>query len=263
MPFVVASWNVNSLRVRLSLLLEFLKQYQPDILALQETKLEDVLFPINTLREAGYHCFFHGQKQYNGVALLSKYPLQVIEKSLPGYQEHQARFLAAVLGKIKVIAIYAPHGGSIGSQAYEYKLKWFHYLSAYIKEALSEFSEVLVLGDYNITPRDEDVYDPVMLANQISTSIPERAAFQTLLEYNLYDCFRLHHQGPGHYTWWDYRTRAFQRKLGLRIDHILCSQRLSTDCYQCEIDMDMRKAVRPSDHAAIIAYFQNHFHDFI
>jgi exodeoxyribonuclease III len=251
----VASWNVNSLRVRLPLILAFLEEQKPDVLALQETKVSDEQFPCTVFQTLGYDCLFKGQKTYNGVALLSRWPLRKIRHSLPNSDDLQCRLISAVIGAIKIINIYAPNGASLDSEKYPYKLQWFSELGDYLQAAMKTYPKLLVLGDFNIAPQDEDVYDPAVWTNQVLVSLPERTAFQALLDLGLQDSFRLFHSGPGHYTWWDYRQAAFRRNLGLRIDHILCSTALVESCSSSRIDSTWRQKATPSDHAPVIADF--------
>lgn len=274
MSFKIASWNLNSIRARLPLLLAFLEAHQPDVVALQETKVEDADFPKEALQSIGFHCLFSGQKCYNGVALLARTPMQVLDKALPSSLDPQCRLLSAALysepsnqaliegsirGLIQIINLYAPNGASLTSDKYLYKLQWFSELHAYLQDVLQKESQVIVLGDFNIAPEDRDVFDATVWADQVLVSEPERAVFQAILSLGLQDSFREFHIETGHYTWWDYRQAGFRRNLGLRIDHILCSQTLCKHCTRCEIDTYWRRADKPSDHAPIIAQFENHF----
>lgn len=257
MSLVIATWNVNSLRVRLPLLFDFLLRYKPDIVALQETKVANNQFPLEEIKAVGYHALFQGQKTYNGVALLSKSPLQLIHNTLPQQEDLQCRLLSACLGRLKIINIYAPNGGTIDSNKYQYKLKWFEQLHNYLQDALLNYPSLLVLGDYNIAPQDEDVHDPKQWEGKVLVSPPERMAFKKLLDIGLYDTFRLDHSGGDYYTWWDYRQAAFRRNQGLRIDHILCSQALSSYFERSEIDLATRRLTRPSDHTPLLTYFNS------
>lgn len=261
MDWVIATWNVNSLRVRLPQVLDFLKKYQPDILALQETKLENAFFPEDQLRSEGYHTLFNGQKAYNGVAFLSKIPLKPIEIVLPrvtnsDFSDHEARFLSAEFQNITIINIYVPNGYQVHSEKYYYKLAWLEHLYQYLKHTLEKTSRVILLGDYNIAPTDQDVYDPITWKEKLLCSSLERSFFQKFLYLGLHDVFRLKHSEIGHYTWWDYRNiNALKRNLGLRIDCILCSQDLANHCHTCVIAKEMRATNRPSDHAPVLSYF--------
>jgi exodeoxyribonuclease-3 len=255
MPFKIASWNVNSLRVRLPHLTTWLAQEQPDVVALQEIKVEDKDFPVAEIAAAGYQAVFSGQKTYNGVALLSKLPLDKIETSFPNFIDEQRRVLTATLGDIRIINLYVPNGSSVGSEKYEYKLNWLQQLKYYLQAQLLLYPKLIVLGDFNIAPADRDVHDPKMWDGSVLVSPPERAALADVMADNLLDAFRLFEEGPGHYTWWDYRLNAFKRNLGLRIDHIIISHALKPQCQSCYIDKTPRSWERPSDHAPIIATF--------
>jgi exodeoxyribonuclease-3 len=261
MAFTVATWNVNSLRVRLPLLLAFLTRYQPDLVALQETKVENEYFPLEAIRAIGYYALFNGQRTYNGVALLSRVPLQPLRDILPGQEDLQSRLLSAYLGKFKFINIYVPNGSEVGSDKYQYKLRWLAQLHDYLQNTLLTYPNLFVLGDYNIAPTDQDVYDVELCKNQVLTTSLERRAFQKLLQLDLYDSFRLDHKDEGHYTWWDYRQGRFRRNQGLRIDHILCSQSLVPYFDHSVIDIETRKAIRPSDHAPLLATFNTSFNE--
>lgn len=253
--FKIATWNVNSLRVRLPLLLAFLELHQPDVVALQETKVEDHHFPLQVLQAAGYHCLFSGQKTYNGVALLSRTPLQLIRTALPSGLDPQCRLLSAYLHPVKIINLYAPNGASPDSDKYQYKLQWFEALHHYIQSALNHYPKLIVLGDFNIAPEDRDVHDPEAWVGQVLVSEAERTAFQRLLKLGLHDTFRIIHPNTIQYTWWDYRQGAFRRNRGLRIDHVLCSTALAAEAIGCDIETHWRQIERPSDHAPVMAYF--------
>lgn len=251
----IATWNVNSLRVRLPHVLEWLTEHQPDVLALQELKLEDKDFPINAFTELNYHSAFVGQKTYNGVALLSRMPGENIEQVLPGAQDPQKRLLAATFNQVRVINVYVPNGEAVSSIKYTYKLNWLEYLKKYIHEQLKQYHKLILLGDFNIAPENEDVYDPRVWEGQVLFSEPERKALQELISVGLQDTFRLFEQPEKSYTWWDYRAAAFRRNMGLRIDHILASTKIAVDCKSCQIDKAPRKLERPSDHAPVVAMF--------
>ena len=255
MTFKIASWNVNSLRVRLPHLETWLAQEQPDVIALQEIKLEDKNFPIAEITAAGYHAVFSGQKTYNGVALLSKQPLDKIETAFPNFVDEQRRVLAATLGDIRIINLYVPNGSSVGSDKYQYKLKWLEQLKYYLQAQLLLYPQIIVLGDFNIAPEDKDVHDPKAWEGSVLVSEAERVALREILADGLLDAFRLFEDDAGHYTWWDYRMNAFKRNLGLRIDHILISKALQPHCNSCYIDKTPRSWERPSDHTPILASF--------
>ncbi len=255
MSFKIASWNVNSLRVRLTHLLTWLSQEQPDVVALQEIKLENKDFPIAEISQAGYHAVFNGQKAYNGVALLSKQPLEKIEIALPNFIDDQRRVLAATLNDVRIINLYVPNGASVESDKYIYKLEWLRQLHHYLQMQLLLYPKLIVLGDFNIAPEDRDVRDPKAWEGGILVSELERAALQAIMAEGLLDSFRLFEQGDKFYSWWDYRMNAFRRNLGVRIDHILISNALRAQCDSCYIDKTPRAWERPSDHAPIIAKF--------
>ena len=248
----IATWNVNSLKVRLPHVLEWLAAHQPDVLCLQETKLEDVNFPAAEIAAAGYQVLFSGQKTYNGVAILSKTPAQDAVVAIPGFADVQKRVLAATIAGTRVINLYIPNGQSVDSDKYQYKLGWLEALTAWLAEELARHPRLAVLGDFNIAPDERDVYDPKAWEGQVLFSQPEREAFRQLTGLGLADSFRLFEQPEKSYTWWDYRMNAFRRNMGLRIDHILLSPALAETCKFCVIDKAARKQERPSDHAPVI-----------
>lgn len=251
----IASWNVNSLRVRLPLVMDWLTQNQPDILGLQETKTNDPEFPAAAFEEAGYRVVFSGQKTYNGVALIGKVPAEDCLTDLPGLDDPQRRILVASFGELRVIDLYVPNGSEVGSDKYAYKLDWLVRMKEFIRDELARHPRLVVLGDFNIAPEDRDVYDPEAWREKILCSTPEREAFQELLGLGLVDTFRLFEQPEASYSWWDYRAAGFRRNLGLRIDHILVSPMLQSQCLSCRIDKEPRRLERPSDHAPVVAEF--------
>ena len=251
----IASWNVNSLRVRLPHVLDWLESAQPDVLALQETKMIDEEFPASAIQEAGYHVAFSGQKTYNGVAIISKSEARDIVTDVPDLDDPQRRILAATIDSVRIIDLYVPNGQSVESDKYHYKLDWLEKLTAYIEPQLAEHKELVVLGDYNIAPEDRDCYDPKAWGEEVLCSKSERAAFEKLISLGLVDTFRLFEQDDRSYSWWDYRQMAFRRKRGLRIDHVLASAALAEKCVEASIDIEPRKLERPSDHAPAIAVF--------
>lgn len=253
----IATWNVNSLRVRLAQLLDWLAAQRPDIVGLQETKLSDEEFPVDALREAGYVAAYSGQKTYNGVALLSRAEAGDIVTDLPGFEDPQRRVLAGTYGDIRVIDLYVPNGQAVGSEKYDYKLAWLAALGPFLAAELERHPRLVVMGDFNIAPEDRDVHDPAAWDEAIMCSTPERSAFQDLLDAGLADAFRQVEPGGGHFTWWDYRAAAFRRGRGLRIDHILVSQELAERLTDCRIVRDLRGLERPSDHAAVLAEFND------
>lgn len=255
----IATWNVNSLRVRLPQMLDWLAATQPDILALQETKLPDDQFPRAEIEAAGYHVVFAGQKTYNGVALLSRNPHSGdITTDLPGLDDPQRRVLGAAFGDVYVLDLYVPNGQEVGSDKYRYKLDWLEKLDNFLQDLLVSYPNLVVLGDFNIAPDERDVYDAKTWENSVLFSPPERAAFQHLLAAGLVDTFRLFPQAEKSYSWWDYRMNAFRRNMGLRIDHILASNPLASKCVRAYIDKEVRKQERPSDHAPVVAEFNAH-----
>lgn len=251
----IATWNVNSLKVRLPHVLQWAAEARPDILALQETKCLDEAFPVDDIRAAGYEVVFSGQKTYNGVAILSRTHATDVVKDIPALGDHQRRILAATYGDVRVLNLYVPNGESVGSEKYEYKLRWFKQLTAYVVQELQRHSKLVVLGDFNVAPEDRDVHDPQMWEGNVLFSAPERAALADLLSTGLSDSFRLFPQEDRQYSWWDYRMVAFRRNMGLRIDHILVSAALRERCVSCHIDKAPRKWERPSDHTPVIAEF--------
>lgn len=251
----IATWNVNSLRVRLAHVLEWLENTHPDILAIQETKLVDQNFPIEEINDAGYQAVYSGQKTYNGVAILSKTPATDVITDIPGLDDTQRRLLAATFGDIRIVNVYVPNGQSVGSEKYQYKLDWLSKLTAYISDQLKHYPQLVLLGDFNIAPDDRDVHDPEQWEGQILCSKAERAAFQEIRNAGLVDTYRLFEREEKEYSWWDYRMAGFRRNLGLRIDLILASEKLRESCLSCNIDKEPRKWERPSDHAPVIAHF--------
>ena len=251
----VATWNVNSLRVRLPQLLEWLQSQAPDVVALQETKVTDELFPVAQLLAAGYHSVYSGQKTYNGVALLARSsPVEVI-RELPGLEDPQRRVLAATCGPVRVINLYVPNGQSPESDKFQYKLQWLRSLRSWLRTELLAHPQLIVLGDFNIAPEDRDVHDPAAWVGSVHVSPEERSALQDTLAIGLEDVFRRFEQPPQSFSWWDYRSGALRRNHGLRIDLLLASRALAERCRSCEIDREARLAERASDHAPVIAEF--------
>ncbi len=249
----LATWNVNSLKVRLPHVIDWLADKQPDVLCLQETKTEDHNFPRADIEAAGYHVTFAGQKTYNGVALISKTPAQNIVTGIPDFVDEQKRILAATFGDVRVICAYIPNGQAIDSEKYQYKLNWLTALNAWLKAELAQNKKLALLGDYNIAPEDRDVHDPAAWVGQVLVSEPEREKFNEMIAMGLTDSFRLFEQAEKSFSWWDYRMAGFRRNLGLRIDHILLSESLAQTCTSCVIDIEPRKLERPSDHAPVLA----------
>ncbi len=251
----IATWNVNSLRVRLPQVLDWLEREQPDLLAVQETKTADADFPAPAFAEAGYHAVFSGQKTYNGVAIISKGAAEDALTDPANLEDPQRRILAATCGDIRVINLYVPNGSEVGSDKYAYKLDWLDKIRSFIAAELGRHPRLVALGDFNIAPEDRDVHDPEAWREKILCSTPERQAFQDLLNLGLNDAFRLFEQEEASFSWWDYRAAGFRRNLGLRIDHILVSPALREACRSCRIDKSPRKLERPSDHAPVVAEF--------
>lgn len=254
--FSIATWNVNSLRVRLPQLAEWVSSTRPDVLALQETKLPDADFPRDEIASLGYHVAFSGQRTYNGVAILSREPIEVIATELPGFADEQRRILAVRTAGVTVLDLYVPNGQAVDSEKYAYKLRWLEALDRWLRSELADRRDLLVLGDFNIAPEDRDVHDPAAWAGSVHVSAPERAALHRLLETGLVDVFRRFDQPDKSFSWWDYRAAGFRRNAGLRIDLILASAALAERCRGCRIDREPRKAERPSDHAPVIADFE-------
>ena len=251
---IVAAWNVNSLNVRLPRLLAWLEAHKPDIVCLQETKLEDHKFPVVDIAAAGYTAHFTGQKTYNGVAILARDGLAVtdVAAGIRGLEDTQKRVLAATIAGIRVIDVYVPNGQSVDSDKYRYKLDWCAVAAAFVRDELSRHANVAVLGDFNVAPEDRDVHDPALWAGQVLCTGPERAAFGEFLAAGLKDSFRLFEQPPATFSWWDYRMLAFPKNRGLRIDHILLSAPLAARCTASRIDRNERKGEKPSDHAPVL-----------
>ncbi len=251
----IATWNVNSLRVRLPQLLEWLATAEVDVVALQETKLTDDAFPAAELLAAGYHSVYSGQKTYNGVAMLARTGLADVVRDIPGYDDPQRRVLAASVGGVRVIDLYVPNGQSVGSDKFLYKLGWLRSLRAWLRQELAAHPRLLVLGDFNIAPEDRDVHDPAAWAGSVHVSAEEREALRATLALGLVDVFRKFEQPPQTFSWWDYRAGAFRRNNGLRIDLLLASPALAACCSACSIDAAPRRAERASDHAPVIGTF--------
>jgi exodeoxyribonuclease-3 len=249
----LATWNVNSLAVRLPQLLDWLAQHPMDAMVLQETKLADDKFPAAEITAAGYHVAFHGQKTYNGVALLTRQaPAEVVVKNIPGFGDDQARVIAGTVAGVRVIGGYFPNGQGPGTDKFAYKMRWLDALRDWLRSELAAHPRMVLMGDFNIAPEDRDVHDPVAWAGQIHCTDEERAHFRALLGLGLHDAFRLFEQPPKSWSWWDYRNLAFRKNQGLRIDHILVSEALKARVTACTIDKLPRKNERPSDHAPVI-----------
>jgi exodeoxyribonuclease III len=248
----IASWNVNSLNVRLPHVERWCASARPDILALQETKLEDAKFPVEAIEAAGYHAAFSGQKTYNGVAILARQPITDVVHGIDGYEDPQRRILSASVGDVRIVNLYVVNGQSVGSEKYAYKLDWLARVATFLDEEIRRHPRLVVMGDFNIAPEDRDVHDPAAWREQILCSTPERDALRRLLDVGLADSFRLFNAEPGHYSWWDYRQGAFRRNLGLRIDLILVADSLRPICRTAAIEREPRTWERASDHTPVI-----------
>ncbi|HKP92960.1 MAG TPA: exodeoxyribonuclease III [Chthoniobacterales bacterium] len=251
----IVSWNINSLRRRQERFISWLATFKPDVVCLQETKCTDEQFPALDLKAAGYHSVFHGQKSYNGVAIISKSELREVRASLCDEEDDpQARVIAATSGGVRIYSVYAPNGQAVGSPAYDYKMKWYGRLRDCLKAERAK-ERLVVCGDFNVAPKDEDVYDPELWRGAIMCSEGEREAFAGLCATGLIDTLRLHRPETGLFTWWDYRMLSFPKNRGLRIDAVLATKALAKQCTAAGIEREMRKGKEPSDHAPIWAEF--------
>ena len=249
----VTTWNVNSLKVRLPHVLEYLQQEQPDILALQETKMVDAVFPQADIEACGYQVCFSGQKTYNGVAVISRQGMSEITAEIPIFDDPQRRMLATTIEGVRIVNVYIPNGQEVGSEKYTYKFRWLHAFRDYLQQQLQRYEKLIVLGDYNIAPADIDIHDPARWQGKIMCSDAERAWFLSLLEMGLSDTLRqLYPHAPMH-SWWDYRMNAFRRQWGIRIDHILATAKLTP--LEGGVHTAFRKKERPSDHAPVWVEF--------
>lgn len=249
----IATWNVNSIKVRLPHLIDWLAANKPDALCLQELKCEDKAFPREALAEAGYRAVFNGQKTYNGVAIL--YPAEANEagevvRDIPGFDDEQKRVIAATVNGVRVIGAYFPNGQAVGSDKFAYKLRWLGALTEWLREEMARHPHLVLTGDFNIAPEPRDAHPD--WKDEIHVSAPEREAFAALIATGLVDAFRLFEQPDRAFSWWDYRMLAFRRNFGLRIDHVLVSQALAPACRSCVVDKTPRKLERPSDHAPVV-----------
>ena len=253
--FKIASWNVNSLRVRLPQVLDWLDANQPDLLGLQETKLTDDAFPADAIRAAGYQVVFAGQKTYNGVAILSKQPAVDVVTDLPGRDDPQRRVLGATFGELRLLDLYVVNGQEVGSEKFGYKLEWLARLHDYVAGQLAQYPKLVLVGDFNIAHQDRDCHDPAAWREKVLCSTPEREALQKILDLGLIDTFRLFEQQEATFSWWDYRAAGFRRNLGLRIDLVLASRALAGQCTASYVDKAPRRLEKPSDHAPVVAEF--------
>jgi exodeoxyribonuclease-3 len=250
----IATWNVNSLKVRLSHVLDWLAVNEADVLCLQETKLTDENFPADEIRAAGYHVVYSGQKTYNGVAIISKHEAADVITDVPGLDDPQRRILGATIDGVRVLNLYVVNGQEVGSEKYAHKLFW-QKVTAYIAAQLKLHERFVTVGDFNIAPEDRDVHDPEAWHERILCSTPERQALQKVLALGLSDVFRQFAQEENSFSWWDYRAAGFRRNRGLRIDLILASPALAGHCISCTIDKEPRRLERPSDHTPVVAEF--------
>lgn len=248
----IATWNVNSLRVRLPHVLEWLQAQQPDVLALQEIKMTDDQFPVEQFNECGYQAVWSGQKTYNGVAIVSKHPTQDVVTDFPGWQDDQRRILAATIDGVRIVNFYVPNGESVASDKYQYKLAWLKAAKHWLAAEFKQHDKMIVLGDFNIAPEDRDVHDPAAWQGQVLCSDAERAALTEIMALGFVDSLRLFEQEAGVFSWWDYRAAAFRRNMGMRIDLLLVSAALQDRCRASYVDKQPRKLERPSDHAPVI-----------
>jgi len=248
----IASWNVNSLNVRLPHLTTWLAEAQPDIVALQETKMEDSKFPREAIEATGYRVAFSGQKTYNGVAILARQEPRDIVTDIPGLDDPQRRILVATVGDVRIANLYVVNGQDVGTEKYAYKLDWLAKVRAFLAEEIRRHPNLVVLGDFNVTPDDRDIYDPVAWKEQILCSTPEREALKAIIDLGLHDTFRLFNDEAGQYSWWDYRQAGFRRNLGMRIDLVLASEALRARCRAAGIDRVPRTWERPSDHTPVL-----------
>ena len=251
----IATWNVNSLRVRMPQLTTWVGTSPVDVLALQEIKLQDEEFPLAQVEALGFQAAWNGQKTYNGVAILARSPVADVVRGIPGYEDAQRRVLAATIDGVRVINVYVPNGQAVGSEKYAYKLAWFEALRAYVGAEMARHPRLAVLGDFNVAPEDRDVHDPAAWEGHVHVSPEERAALARISALGLKDSFRLFEQPAGSYSWWDYRAGAFRRNNGLRIDLVLATASLATTCKGCHIEREPRTWERPSDHAPVVARF--------
>jgi exodeoxyribonuclease III len=248
----LATWNVNSLKVRLGHLLDWLKEAQPDVACLQETKTEDASFPVAELRAAGYHAVYSGQRAYNGVAILSRSEIRDVACGIPDFADDLKRCIAGTVNGVRIVCLYAPNGEAPGTDKYAYKMRWYDALASWMRGELARRDSLALLGDMNVAPEDRDVHNPKRWEGKIHVSEPEREALRKLMAVGFTDAFRLFEQPEKQFSWWDYRLKAFERGWGLRIDLALLSAPLVKRCTACTIDIKPRKRERPSDHAPVV-----------
>ncbi len=251
----IASWNVNSLNVRLPHVQAWLEVAQPDVLALQETKMTDDKYPLEAIAEVGYQSVYAGQKTYNGVAVLTKQEAIDPVTDIPGLDDPQRRILAVTVNDVRIIDLYVVNGSEVGSEKFAYKMHWLEQVTKFIEAEMQRYEKVVVLGDFNIAPEDRDVHDPESWKDKILCSVEERAALQRIMDFGLSDTFRMFEQKEKQWSWWDYRQAAFRRNMGLRIDLVLASKAMADVCVAAYIDKEPRRQERPSDHTPVIAEF--------
>lgn len=251
----IATWNVNSLKVRLPQVLDWLASSETDVLCLQETKQEDSKFDYEALKAAGYNAIHNGQKTYNGVAILTPHRIEEVHVDIPDFDDPQKRVIAATINGVRYISAYIPNGQAVDSEKYDYKMRWLTAFTDWVKSEMAVHPKLALLGDYNIAPKDEDCHDPAKWEGDILVSPREREAFQAMLDLGLADSFRLFDQPEKSFSWWDYRMMGFRRNRGLRIDHILVSDAIKTNCTSSYIDKEPRMLERPSDHTPVVLEF--------
>lgn len=248
----IATWNVNSLNVRLPHVLDWIEANKPDALCLQETKQEDIKFPYDALKEAGYNAIHTGQKTYNGVAILSPHEMTDVHTAIPNFADEQKRLIAATINGVRIVCVYIPNGQAVDSDKYQYKLNWLEAFTPWLQTEIAKYPKLALLGDYNIAPEDVDCHDPAAWLGQVLVSPRERDAFKKLIQLGLEDGFRLFDKNEGKFSWWDYRMAGFRRNLGMRIDHILITPALKEISTASYIDKTPRKLERPSDHTPVV-----------
>jgi exodeoxyribonuclease-3 len=252
----LATWNVNSLKVRLDQVLDWTEREQPDVLGLQETKLKNENFPRDAIEGAGYHAVFSGQATYNGVALLSRSPAEDVVRDIPGFDDPHRRVIAGTVDGVRIVNLYVVNGKAVGDPKYDWKLEWLNAVTDWVRAELAQHRRLVVIGDFNIAPDDRDVHDPDAWHERILCSTPEREALARMLALGLTDVYRLFEQPERVYSWYDYRQMAFRRKMGLRIDLVLASEAMTRACTGSGIDLGPRRNERPSDHAPVWAEFE-------
>lgn len=254
----IATWNVNSLTVRLEHVLTWMQSAAIDVLMVQETKVTDDKFPQQALESAGFHVAYMGQKTYNGVAIIARDPIEEVMYGFPEWEDEQKRVIAATVKGLRLVNVYVPNGSSVGSEKYQYKMAWLEACQRYLRSVLDQYDQVVLAGDFNIAPKDCDVHDPKAWEGHVLVSPPEREAYQAILGLGLEDSFdQLYEEGP-RFTWWDYRQAGFRRNLGLRIDHLCVTPSVLKKASACLIDPDPRGWERPSDHTPVVLTLESH-----